>query len=54
MGGFVSKAQVRHMWKSNPELARKMTEQTLDMRRLPEHIKPKQNVKTKTRNGKKI
>lgn len=49
MAQFRSKAQVRKLWKSNPELARQMTAETLDMSRLPERVKPKRNVKTKAR-----
>ncbi len=45
---FVSKAQVRKLWRTNPELAKRFTAETPDMRRLPEHVKKiKKYVKNK-------
>lgn len=46
MAGFRSRAQVRKLWRSNPELAKRMTAETRDMSSLPERVKRKSNGKT--------
>lgn len=42
---FKSKAQMRLMYAKNPELAKEFAAHTKNIKKLPEHVKPKKKMK---------